>query len=173
MHGNKKINEVRKQIEYEYKRNSYPEDFPKIPDISGKRYTDQEFFDLEFKNIFLKSWLMVFREDEIPNSGDFKIFDKLQRDILIVRQNDKSIKAFYNTCSHRGAPVVREKQGSTKLLKCQYHSWAYDLDGSLLRVPDERDFLELDLSCRGLKKFIVMYGMDGCLYHLKMNTPEN
>ena len=54
--------------------------------------------------------------------------------------------------SHRGAPVVREKQGSTKLLKCQYHSWAYDLDGSLLRVPDERDFLELDLSCRGLKQ---------------------
>ena len=43
----KKINEVRKQIEYEYKRNSYPDGFPKIPDISGKRYTDQEFFDLE------------------------------------------------------------------------------------------------------------------------------
>ena len=63
----KKINEVRKQIEYEYKRNSYPDGFPKIPDISGKRYTDQEFFDLEFKNIFLKSWLMIFREDEIPN----------------------------------------------------------------------------------------------------------
>ena len=50
----KKINEVRKQIEYEYKRNSYPDGFPKIPDISGKRYTDQEFFDLEFKNIFLR-----------------------------------------------------------------------------------------------------------------------
>ena len=57
---------------------------------------------------------MVFRENEIPNPGDFKIFDKLQRDILIVRQNDYSIKAFYNTCSHRGAPVVREKKGSTK-----------------------------------------------------------
>ena len=52
----KKINEVRKQIEYEYKRNSYPDGFPKIPDISGKRYTDQEFFDLEFKNIFLKNF---------------------------------------------------------------------------------------------------------------------
>ncbi len=102
----KKINEVRKQIEYEYKRNSYPDGFPKIPDISGKRYTDQEFFDLEFENIFLKSWLMIFREDEIPNPGDFKIFDKLQRDILIVRQKDKSIKAFYNTCSHRGASLV-------------------------------------------------------------------
>ena len=147
----KKVNEVRKQIEYEYARNAYPDGFPKIPDISGKRYTDKDFFDLEFEKIFLKSWLMVFRENEIPNPGDFKIFDKLQRDILIVRQNDYSIKAFYNTCSHRGAPVVREKKGSTKLLNCQYHSWAYELDGSLLRVPDERDFLELDQSCRGLK----------------------
>ena len=111
---------------------------------------DKDFFDLEFEKNFLKSWLMVFRENEIPNPGDFKIFDKLQRDILIVRQNDYT-KKFYNTCSHRGAPVVREKNGSTKLLKCQYHSWAYELDGSLLRVPDERDFLELDLSCKGLK----------------------
>ena len=78
---------------------------------------------------------MIFREDEIPNPGDFKIFDKLQRDILIVRQKDKSIKAFYNTCSHRGAPVVREKQGSTKLLKCQYHSWAYAVSYTHLTLP--------------------------------------
>lgn len=159
----KKVNEVRKQIEYEYARNAYPNGFPKIPDISGKRYTDKDFFDLEFEKIFLKSWLMVFRENEIPNPGDFKIFDKLQRDILIVRQNDYSIKAFYNTCSHRGAPVVREKKGSTKLLKCQYHSWAYELDGSLLRVPDERDFLELDLSCRGLKN-VHCDTWDGWIY---------
>ncbi|MED5437026.1 MAG: aromatic ring-hydroxylating dioxygenase subunit alpha [Pseudomonadota bacterium] len=147
-----KIKEIRKNIEFEYKRNSYPDGFPQIPDLSGKRYTDEEFFELEFSNIFLKSWLMIFREDEIPNPGDFKIFDKLQRDIVVVRQKNKSLKAFYNTCSHRGAPVVREKEGNAKLLKCQYHSWAYDLDGSLIRVPDERDFLNLDLSCRGLKK---------------------
>ena len=147
-----KIKEIRKNIEFEYKRNSYPDGFPQIPDLSGKRYTDEEFFELEFSNIFLRSWLMIFREDEIPNPGDFRIFDKLQRDIVVVRQKNKSIKAFFNTCSHRGAPVVREKEGNTKLLKCQYHSWAYDLDGSLIRVPDERDFLNLDLSCRGLKK---------------------
>lgn len=146
-----KVEEIRKQIEYEYKRNSYPEGFPEIPDISGKRYTDQTFFELEFDKIFLKSWVAAFREEEIENVGDYYIFDKLQRDILVVRQKDKSIKAFFNTCSHRGAPVVRDKKGNTKLLRCQYHSWAYDLDGSLIVVPDQRDFLNLDLSCRGLK----------------------
>ena len=92
-----KVKEIRKNIEFEYKRNSYPEGFPQIPDLSGKRYTDEEFFELEFENIFLKSWILVFRADEIPKAGDFKIFDKLQRDILIVRQKEESIKSFFRS----------------------------------------------------------------------------
>ena len=159
----KKIQEIRNQMEYERTRNSPPEDFPKLPEIPGKRYTDQNLFDLEMKKIFLKSWLMVFREDEIPNTGDYKIWDKLGRDILVVRQKDNSIKAFYNTCMHRGAPVVRDKQGSTKLLRCQYHSWAYDLSGNLIKVPDMRDFKDFDISCKGLKK-VYCDTWDGWVY---------
>ncbi len=148
----KKIQEVRDQMEYERTRNSPPKDFPKLPEIPGKRYTDQNLFDLEMEKIFFKSWLMVFREDEIPNPGDYKVWDKLDRDILIVRQKDHSIKAFYNTCMHRGAPVVRDKKGSTNLLRCQYHSWTYDLGGDLVKVPDMRDFKDFDISCKKLKK---------------------
>ena len=159
----KKIQEIRNQMEYERTRNFPPEDFPKLPEIPGKRYTDQNLFDLEMEKIFLKSWLMVFREDEIPNTGDYKIWDKLGRDILVVRQKDNSIKAFYNTCMHRGAPVVRDKQGSTKLLRCQYHSWAYDLSGNLIKVPDMRDFKDFDISCKGLKK-VYCDTWDGWVY---------
>ena len=148
----KKIQEVRDQMEYERTRNSPPKDFPKLPEIPGKRYTDQNLFDLEMEKIFFKSWLMVFREDEIPNPGDYKVWDKLDRDILIVRQKDHSIKAFYNTCMHRGAPVVRDKKGSTNLLRCQYHSWTYDLGGDLIKVPEMRDFKDFDISCKKLKK---------------------
>ena len=159
----KKIREIKNQMEYERTRNSPPKDFPKLPEIPGKRYTDQNLFDLEMEKIFLKSWLMVFREDEIPNTGDYKIWDKLGRDILVVRQKDNSIKAFYNTCMHRGAPVVRDKQGSTKLLRCQYHSWAYDLSGNLIKVPDMRDFKDFDISCKGLKK-VFCDTWDGWVY---------
>ena len=159
----KKILEIRNQMEYERTRNSPPEDFPKLPEIPGKRYTDQNLFDLEMEKIFFKSWLMVFREDEIPNPGDYKIWDKLGRDILVVRQKDNSIKAFYNTCMHRGAPVVRDKKGSTKLLRCQYHSWAYDLGGNLIKVPDMRDFKDFDISCKGLKK-VFCDTWDGWVY---------
>ena len=150
-------------MEYERTRNSPPKDFPKLPEIPGKRYTDQNLFDLEMEKIFFKSWLMVFREDEIPNPGDYKIWDKLDRDILIVRQKDHSIKAFYNTCMHRGAPVVRDKKGSTNLLRCQYHSWTYDLGGVLVKVPDMRDFKDFDISCKKLKK-VFCDTWDGWVY---------
>ena len=159
----KKIQEVRDQMEYERTRNSPPKDFPKLPEIPGKRYTDQNLFDLEMEKIFFKSWLMVFREDEIPNPGDYKVWDKLDRDILIVRQKDHSIKAFYNTCMHRGAPVVRDKKGSTNLLRCQYHSWTYDLGGDLVKVPDMRDFKDFDISCKKLKK-VFCDTWDGWVY---------
>ena len=159
----KKIQEVRDQMEYERTRNSPPKDFPKLPEIPGKRYTDQNLFDLEMEKIFFKSWLMVFREDEIPNPGDYKIWDKLDRDILVVRQKDHSIKAFYNTCMHRGAPVVRDKKGSTNLLRCQYHSWTYDLGGDLVKVPGMRDFKDFDISCKKLKK-VFCDTWDGWVY---------
>ena len=159
----KKIQEVRDQMEYERTRNSPPKDFPKLPEIPGKRYTDQNLFDLEMEKIFFKSWLMIFREDEIPNPGDYKVWDKLDRDILIVRQKDHSIKAFYNTCMHRGAPVVRDKKGSTNLLRCQYHSWTYDLGGDLVKVPDMRDFKDFDISCKKLKK-VFCDTWDGWVY---------
>jgi nitrite reductase/ring-hydroxylating ferredoxin subunit len=159
----KKIQEIKDQMEYERTRNSPPKDFPKLPEIPGKRYTDQNLFDLEMEKIFFKSWLMVFREDEIPNPGDYKIWDKLGRDILLVRQKDNSIKAFYNTCMHRGAPVVRDKKGSTNLLRCQYHSWTYDLSGDLIKVPDMRDFKDFDISCKKLKK-VFCDTWDGWVY---------
>jgi nitrite reductase/ring-hydroxylating ferredoxin subunit len=159
----KKIQEIKDQMEYERTRNSPPKDFPKLPEIPGKRYTDQNLFDLEIEKIFFKSWLMVFREDEIPEPGDYKIWDKLGRDILVVRQKDNSIKAFYNTCMHRGAPVVRDKKGSTNLLRCQYHSWTYDLGGDLIKVPDMRDFKDFDISCKKLKK-VYCDTWDGWVY---------
>ena len=159
----KKIQEIKDQMEYERTRNSPPKDFPKLPEVPGKRYTDQNLFDLEMEKIFFKSWLMVFREDEIPNPGDYKIWDKLGRDILVVRQKDNSIKAFYNTCMHRGAPVVRDKKGSTNLLRCQYHSWTYNLSGDLIKVPDMRDFKDFDISCKKLKK-VFCDTWDGWVY---------
>jgi phenylpropionate dioxygenase-like ring-hydroxylating dioxygenase large terminal subunit len=84
-------------------------------------------------------------------SGDHLTFDDLGVPVLLVRGSDGVLRAFYNSCQHRGAPVVREARGSARTLRCQYHSWTYDItSGSLVQVPDERDFVGLCKEERGL-----------------------
>jgi phenylpropionate dioxygenase-like ring-hydroxylating dioxygenase large terminal subunit len=70
--------------------------------------------------------------------------------MILVRDRDGRVRAFYNTCRHRGAPVVSDVRGRCHVLRCQYHSWGYDLTGRLVAVPDEHDFPGLDKASRGL-----------------------
>ena len=95
-------------------------------------------------------WFCAGLATGLDSVGSYRCFDKLGPSIIIVRSRDQELRAFYNTCRHRGAPVVRESQGRTNLLRCQYHSWSYALDGRLIGVPDEQDFGCLDKSSRGL-----------------------
>tara|TARA_B100000214_G_scaffold130411_1_gene92715 strand:+ start:2000 stop:3265 length:1266 start_codon:yes stop_codon:yes gene_type:complete len=160
-----KINEIKSKIHYEVGRTKPPEGFPKFHDIPKGRYTSQEFYDLEQKYVFSDSWVVAGREDQIPRPGDFFTFKKLGEPMLLIRGKDGLIRCFYNTCQHRGAPVVRDEAGSSKRLRCQYHSWSYDItDGSLVAVPDEHDFVDLDrtqrclpkVSCETLEGFIFV-----------------
>ncbi|MCC5871414.1 MAG: aromatic ring-hydroxylating dioxygenase subunit alpha [Gammaproteobacteria bacterium] len=138
-------------IRAERQRQRVPEGFPALPEIPGGRYTRQDFFDLEIDHVFRKSWVMAGHVEEVAEPGSYKRFDKLLgTPIIIVRDHEGVIRAFYNTCRHRGAPVVKDDSGRCNVLRCQYHSWAYDLSGRLVNVPDEHDFVDLDKSARGL-----------------------
>jgi choline monooxygenase len=140
-----------REIRYERARTGPPPGFPALPEIPGGRYTRQDFFELELEHVFRRSWLLVGHVDELPEPGSYKLFDKLLRaPILLVRGQDDRVRAFFNTCRHRGAPVVKDRSGRCSVLRCQYHSWAYDLTGRLVTVPDERDFVGLDKHERGL-----------------------
>jgi phenylpropionate dioxygenase-like ring-hydroxylating dioxygenase large terminal subunit len=139
------------ELRYERDRQAPPPDFPALQEVPGGRYTRQDFFDLEIEHVFRKSWVLAGLEEEVPSPGSYKRFNKLLGSpILIVRGRDGKVRAFYNTCRHRGAPVVKDEAGRCNVLRCQYHSWAYDFDGRLVQVPDERDFPGLDKSSRGL-----------------------
>jgi choline monooxygenase len=142
---------VFREIRYERTRNEAPAGFPALPEIPGGRYTRQDFFELEVEHVFRKSWLLAGHVDELPFPGSYKRFTRLLgAPMLLVRGQDQEIRAFYNTCRHRGAPVVKEESGRCNVLRCQYHSWAYDLTGRLVQVPDERDFPGLNKGQRGL-----------------------
>ena len=141
---------IRAQMEFEWAREAPPDGFPALPPIPTGRYTDGDFHALEQSELWKKTWLLVGREEEFEGPGSFRTFDRSGAPLLIVRGADDRLRAFFNTCQHRGAPVVREACGTAKRLRCQYHSWTYDLDGRLLQVPDRRDFAGLDETKRSL-----------------------
>tara|TARA_R110000824_G_scaffold45409_12_gene131354 strand:- start:256 stop:1473 length:1218 start_codon:yes stop_codon:yes gene_type:complete len=133
-----------------FDRGEHPVDFPLLPEIPAGRYVDPDFFALEQQNIWSKSWLFAGHVDELPGKGDFKLWRDAGSPIVIIRDQSGEIKGFFNTCRHRGGPLVREDQGTTKSLLCKYHCWNFDLDGRLLYVPDEHEFPGLDKSAHGL-----------------------
>jgi phenylpropionate dioxygenase-like ring-hydroxylating dioxygenase large terminal subunit len=134
----------------EQQREGPPPGFPELPAIPGGRYTDPDFLRLEEQYLWKRSWLYALHTDELPRPGSFRMWRKTGAPIIIIRGKDGRIRAFYNTCRHRGAPLLEAEQGETKGFFCRYHGWTYDLDGRLMAVREKRDFPGLDTSCMGL-----------------------
>jgi phenylpropionate dioxygenase-like ring-hydroxylating dioxygenase large terminal subunit len=129
--------------EYEAARTGPPEGFPHLPDLPLGRYTDPEFFELEQRYLWRRTWLYAAHDSEITQSGAFKVIDIAGTSVVVVRGDDGEIRSFVNACRHRGAPVAKADGGVARQFTCPYHSWTYDLRGQLARVPDERDFVGL------------------------------
>lgn len=147
------IDRIKADMQYEFGRTAPPTGFPKFHDIPVARHTSDEFWQLEQSHVFTKSWVMAGRVEDIPEPGDYFVFKDLTDPLVIVRGTDGVIRCFYNTCQHRGAPVVRDDRGSARRLRCQYHSWTYEIDGgTLVALPDERDFVDLDWQQRCLPR---------------------
>jgi phenylpropionate dioxygenase-like ring-hydroxylating dioxygenase large terminal subunit len=143
------------QIDFEFRRYQSkgppPSGFEPLPDIPTGRYIDDAFFALEREHIWSKSWLLAAHRDELPEQGSFLLWERSGVPILLVRGRDDEIRAFYNSCPHRGGPLVREASGQTGSFVCKYHCWAFRLDGTLLHIPDEHEFGPIDKSRRGLR----------------------
>ena len=142
---------LRKLMEYEAGRSEPPEGFPTLPDLPGGRYTDPRFFELERQHIWRKSWLLAGHTDEVPEPGCFRLWEQAGQPVIIVRSQGGDVNAFYNTCSHRGAPVVTEESGKRPRLTCRYHGWSYSHDGELIAIRDPEDFGGLVYAERGLR----------------------
>jgi phenylpropionate dioxygenase-like ring-hydroxylating dioxygenase large terminal subunit len=118
----------------------WPEQQTRGHTIPGERYWSREFFHQEWEHMWTKVWLLLGRESELPNPGDWQMEPVGREEILMVRQKDGGVKAFYNVCQHRGNPLVDGPKGSVKRFVCKYHSWAFMPDGELNFAPDKEDF---------------------------------
>jgi phenylpropionate dioxygenase-like ring-hydroxylating dioxygenase large terminal subunit len=147
------IDRIRAGLAYESSRAGPPEGFPALPRIPGGRYTDPAFERLEGEHLWRKSWLYACHSDQLPEAGSYLQWKRTGSPIVIVRVADGSIRAFYNSCRHRGGPLVAEDSGTLNNgFVCGFHGWSYDLDGRLRGVRDKADFVDLDPACFGLRQ---------------------
>ncbi|MFT4794040.1 MAG: phenylpropionate dioxygenase-like ring-hydroxylating dioxygenase large terminal subunit [Paracoccaceae bacterium] len=112
-------------------------------------YTDPAMFAVDMAHIWHAEWLVAIPACEIPKKGNHVTMEIGEYSVVIVRGAGGMIRAFHNTCRHRGSRLCQSAKGSAPKLVCPYHQWTYDLDGKLLWARDMGP--DFDASKHGLK----------------------
>ena len=113
-------------------------------------YTSREFHDLEVERLWKRVWQLAGHEDDIPDVGDYLVYDVAELSFLVVRTEPDAFKAYWNACLHRGR-LLRDGGGKrAKDLRCSFHGWCWNLDGSSKEIPCEWDFEGADVRDQSL-----------------------
>jgi choline monooxygenase len=103
--------------------------------LPAHAYTSDAFFEAESRHLFPAAWTFVGFAHELPSPGDVAPVTVGGRPVLLVRNRDGAIAAFHNVCRHRCAILVDAPANVGQFLRCPYHCWVYDLDGTLRKAP--------------------------------------
>jgi Rieske 2Fe-2S family protein len=127
------------------------------PTLPSTWYCDERIFRLEKERLFAREWLCAGREEQLAAPGDYRVLEVLGESILLLRNRQGVLKAYYNVCRHRGAQLCRVAaaaptpglavQGGVigaRSIVCPYHQWSYDLDGRLIAAPHMSDVENFD-----------------------------
>src|SRR3954449_4592403 len=117
-----------------------------VPDrIRKERYFDEEFFGLEAERLWPRVWQMACRLEEIPGAHDFVEYEILDQSVVVVRGDDLEVRAFHNTCRHRGVRLVEGRGTCASGFTCPFHGWCYGADGANTFVTRSTTFSEHNL----------------------------
>ncbi len=110
--------------------------------IPATRYTSEAFAELEREKMWPYVWQFAAREEDLPEPGDFVVYEMAGRSYLIVRQDDGSVRAMHNVCLHRGRKL-RTEDGHADTFVCPFHAFTWNKDGSFNHAPCQWDFPHL------------------------------
>lgn len=134
-------------------------------------YLNENHFKVERKLIFEKEWLFACSSSQVKDVGNYITVNILNCSIIIIRQVDKTVKAFFNVCRHRNSQLLTGS-GTCKsnCITCPYHSWCFEISGELRKAPhfeDIEDFCKSDYSL----KEVAVDEIDGLIFICFNTTP--
>ncbi|MEM7283100.1 MAG: aromatic ring-hydroxylating dioxygenase subunit alpha [Pseudomonadota bacterium] len=118
-------------------------------------YRNPEFFQLEYDAFFLSRWQWVCHIDDLAQPGDYFATDIGLDSVFVVKDKSQNIRGFQNVCRHRASRILEGQGHCRGVICCPYHGWTYRLDGSLMAVPQQNSFRNLDKPQLGLKEIDV------------------
>lgn len=113
--------------------------FPAPRKVPFGVYYDPEFAKLEMEKVWKKSWQPAGRVEDLPEIGDRKLYEVGTLSFIIVRSGEHEFRALQNACLHRGTRLCSGPSISNSI-KCPFHAWEWNLDGSLKNIPSRWDF---------------------------------
>jgi nitrite reductase/ring-hydroxylating ferredoxin subunit len=119
--------------------------------LPGRDYHEPDVFELERHAVFARSWTCVGRSEDLAREGDYVAIDVADEPLILLRGRDGQMRAFANTCRHRGTQLL-EGTGNVRAVTCPYHAWTYALDGSLAGTPNVHAEDGVDRDALGLHR---------------------
>ena len=118
--------------------------------IPAAWYVDDRIAELERQTVFGRTWQVVARADQLQRPGQFVTAELAGEPVVVLRDGNNQLRAFFNVCRHHAAAVVTDAEGTASILRCPYHGWSYGLDGSLKGTPEFEGVCSFDRSRNGL-----------------------
>lgn len=133
-------------------------------------YTSPAVYDLDLTHLFYKQWLYAAPACQLAKAGSYVTMRVGAYEVIIVRGRDGEIRAFHNSCRHRGSLICKARQGQVAKLVCPYHQWTYELDGKLIWANDMG--ADFDPTGHGLKP-VALRNLEGLIYICLSQTPPD
>ena len=103
-------------------------------------YTDPEIFDLEMERIWNKAWVYVGHDSQVKEPGNYFATSIGLQPVIMTRHKDGKVYVLFNRCGHKGAQVIGDSCGKAQQLRCSYHGYVFDTDGTLIHIPKEEAY---------------------------------
>ena len=119
-------------------------------------YTSDAVFHADMDRVIGQKWILAGHVAQVPDKGDYFLFKIGAEQIIIIRENQNSVRAFFNVCRHRGSILCSAQSGNAPRLVCPYHAWTFGLDGKLIAarlMPDDFDKAENGLFACHIRVF--------------------